>query len=264
MLRLNLFCYIFRSHHTSKMSEEGTSPDIEVLSSCRSDFGSQSNGASQIIQKRSSGQVSGGTGIKRARRGEQLDQSQSSDWEDVVIDIQENIGKLLDDKKRNYEELKENEDNLNSIRQYKAMLKGCISMKRDLQRKMDEDFDASRDDLDKEMKSLCAKRDEVKTKLERFKQVSLFKDETKRTLQRFIEDKVKDLECPVCLEEAGAPIFSCMQMHVICSTCMDKVVGNICPVCRERYGQDRMRHRFAEKISDELGQMRKELQELEG
>ena len=38
-----------------------------------------------------------------------------------------------------------------------------------------------------------------------------------------IESKEKDLECPVCLETAVAPIFSCPESHVICSTCRPKV-----------------------------------------
>ena len=38
-----------------------------------------------------------------------------------------------------------------------------------------------------------------------------------------IEDKERDLECPVCFEVAQAPIFMCEEQHVICSKCWDKV-----------------------------------------
>ena len=38
-------------------------------------------------------------------------------------------------------------------------------------------------------------------------------------LQQAIKDKEKDLECPVCLETATSPIFSCPESHVICSEC---------------------------------------------
>jgi len=115
----------------------------------------------------------------------------------------------------------------------------------------------------KEIQSLKLKREETKQQLESFKQFSIGKHETRKNLQIFIQDMVKDLECPVCMEESAAPIFSCMQMHVICSTCRDKVVGNSCPVCRGSYGLERMRHRFAEKISEKLAQLRKELEELD-
>ena len=38
-----------------------------------------------------------------------------------------------------------------------------------------------------------------------------------------IEAKEKELECPVCLEVAAAPIFSCEDQHIICSHCRPKV-----------------------------------------
>ena len=38
-----------------------------------------------------------------------------------------------------------------------------------------------------------------------------------------IEVKEKELECPVCLEVASAPIFMCDDLHLICSSCRPKV-----------------------------------------
>ena len=38
-----------------------------------------------------------------------------------------------------------------------------------------------------------------------------------------IEVKEKELECPVCLEVASAPIFTCDDLHLICSSCRPKV-----------------------------------------
>ena len=42
-------------------------------------------------------------------------------------------------------------------------------------------------------------------------------------LMQSIREKEKDLECPVCLEEARAPIYSCLESPIICSTCQSRV-----------------------------------------
>ena len=60
-------------------------------------------------------------------------------------------------------------------------------------------------------------------------------------IMQSIESKEKDLECPVCLETAVAPIFSCPESHVICSTCRPKV--SKCPECRVTYKGPPRRHR---------------------
>ena len=62
-------------------------------------------------------------------------------------------------------------------------------------------------------------------------------------IMQSIESKEKDLECPVCLETAIAPIFSCPESHVICSTCRPKV--SKCPECRVTYKGPPRRHRFS-------------------
>ena len=93
--------------------------------------------------------------------------------------------------------------------------------------------------------------------------------EAQRFLQNInkkIEAKESDLECPVCLEVSAAPIFSCNEQHIICSACRPKVkikVGDtllilpmfqvsICPECREPYPEKPRRHRYAEKAALEL------------
>ena len=60
-------------------------------------------------------------------------------------------------------------------------------------------------------------------------------------IMQSIESKEKDLECPVCLETAIAPIFSCPESHVICATCRPKV--SKCPECRVTYKGPPRRHR---------------------
>ena len=68
-------------------------------------------------------------------------------------------------------------------------------------------------------------------------------------LTNSIKEKENDLECPVCLEIATIPIYSCQESHLICSTCRPKVVE--CPECRIEYRDNGVlrRHRYAEKNS---------------
>ena len=78
-------------------------------------------------------------------------------------------------------------------------------------------------------------------------------------MKRSIEEKETDLECPVCLEVAEVPIYSCHESHVICNSCMPMLTS--CPVCRQSLkgkGKPR-RHRYAEKSADELKMLREEL-----
>ena len=42
-------------------------------------------------------------------------------------------------------------------------------------------------------------------------------------INKKIEAKESDLECPVCLEVSTAPIYSCDEQHIICSDCRPKV-----------------------------------------
>merc|ERR1712037_611365 len=69
-------------------------------------------------------------------------------------------------------------------------------------------------------------------------------------IDKKIEAKESDLECPVCMEVSTAPIFSCDEQHIICSDCRPKV--SICPECREPYPDKPRRHRYAEKAAKEL------------
>ena len=75
-------------------------------------------------------------------------------------------------------------------------------------------------------------------------------------LSKSIKKKEADLECPVCMEIAEAPIYMCQQMHLICSKCRPML--DVCPVCREEY-QDMRRHRYAEETAGELQELREQM-----
>ena len=75
-------------------------------------------------------------------------------------------------------------------------------------------------------------------------------------------EKEKDLECPVCLETATAPIYMCGDMHMICHSCRPRL--RQCPECRSEvgYGGDLRRHRYAEKMAEDVGGIRKEIDHI--
>jgi len=77
-----------------------------------------------------------------------------------------------------------------------------------------------------------------------------------------ISERKKDLECPVCLETASVPIYSCQENHLICSSCRPMV--KLCPECRMEYGDEKglRRHRYAEKTVRELDRLREERRKI--
>jgi len=52
-----------------------------------------------------------------------------------------------------------------------------------------------------------------------------------------LEDLLKDLECPVCMEYMVPPIKFCTNGHNICTKCREKV--QFCPTCRARFSETR-------------------------
>jgi len=85
-------------------------------------------------------------------------------------------------------------------------------------------------------------------------------DPRKQLLDFLIQKKEKELECPVCLVPATVPIYSCPESHLICFSCRPKVAE--CPECRVVYSDKGMykRHRYAERMVEELDMFRKELE----
>ena len=82
--------------------------------------------------------------------------------------------------------------------------------------------------------------------------------------QRCIEKKEEDLTCPVCLEVAKTPIYTCPDSHIICSACATFPELKKCPECREDLPTPLKRHRFAEKIAEELEELLQATDKLAG
>jgi len=85
-----------------------------------------------------------------------------------------------------------------------------------------------------------------------------------KVLREFIEKEIdakeKELECPICMEVAASPILTCSDQHLICSLCRAKTEH--CPVCSRSYQGKMKRHRYAEQALEEVDRMKKELEGL--
>merc|ERR1719347_935801 len=76
-----------------------------------------------------------------------------------------------------------------------------------------------------------------------------------------IRDKEKELECPVCLEMCtSAPIFACEEFHLLCASCRPKVL--LFPQCRREFKKPGKRHRFAEKIGENVNELKHQRNKL--
>lgn len=79
-------------------------------------------------------------------------------------------------------------------------------------------------------------------------------------ISNMIEDKKKDLECPVCFETAETPIYQCTQCHLVCKDCIPSL--KICPECCLEYPKSPFRNRYAEKMGEEIKKLSEERKEL--
>jgi len=68
-------------------------------------------------------------------------------------------------------------------------------------------------------------------------------------LDNQIAAKKRELECPVCFEEAVPPIYTCNAQHLVCVKCRPSLKE--CGTCRVPY-QELLRHRYAERDHEEL------------
>ncbi len=62
-----------------------------------------------------------------------------------------------------------------------------------------------------------------------------------------------DLECPVCFEQLRAPIFQCVNGHIVCRRCLVRIENSSrkCPTCRVVF-TDRIRCLQADRRAEEL------------
>ena len=137
-----------------------------------------------------------------------------------MIHIREELVRSQERRDQLMKDVEEKDDFLKESLKKKKQLEDLIETEVDLKKQ-------SRGQLEKEIGSLQARIDHL-TKDEA--DMSDTVDKANLEAQRFllninkkIEAKESDLECPVCLEVSAAPIFSCDEQHLICSDCRPKV-----------------------------------------
>ena len=117
--------------------------------------------------------------------------------------------------------------------------------------------------VDEKLTKLIKRKAEVKEILDHIRFGELSKQAV-GIWQRSIEKKEEDLTCPVCLEVAKTPIYTCPDSHIICSACATIPELKKCPECREDLPTPLKRHRFAEKIAEELEELLQATDKLAG
>jgi len=115
-----------------------------------------------------------------------------------------------------------------------------------------------RDSIKDQIQDLENKLKETENMIHNLPKIDKQNFEPNKEFLSFIDDQInekeKELECPVCLEVACSPIFMCSDQHLICSTCRPKLSN--CPECRVVYRGRQRRHRYAEKTAEELERLK--------
>ena len=137
-----------------------------------------------------------------------------------ICEISRQLAKLQANKEELMREVEGQNEVFNESLKKRRQLEDLIQLEVDKNK-------GSRMQLEKEIESLRVKIDNL-TKTE--DNVSGTVNKAMLDAQRFllnidkkIEAKESDLECPVCFEVCAPPIYSCDEQHIICSECRPKV-----------------------------------------
>ena len=98
-----------------------------------------------------------------------------------------------------------------------------------------------KNDLEKMNKKLSILQKSCKNE-----QLSKIKEEWLEDVNKSIEEKAAELECPVCLETCTPPIHMCSNGHLICNVCSPSCKN--CPKCRVDFNKPILRNRMAEQM----------------
>ena len=119
------------------------------------------------------------------------------------------------------------DEKLTKIRNKKKKLENYLDLKvceskraRSLLKKEAEEIKGKIEALDK-VKTLQPKTPELLVEIDRQTKAKLVGHIEE--IDRQIEAKEKELECPICFDVASPPIFRCDELHIICSDCRPKV-----------------------------------------
>ena len=134
-----------------------------------------------------------------------------------MIHIREELVRSQERRDQLMKDVEEKDDFLKESLKKKKQLEDLIETEVDLKKQ-------SRGQLEKEIGSLQARIDHLtKDEADTVDKANLEAQRFLLNINKKIEAKESDLECPVCLEVSAAPIFSCDEQHLICSDCRPKV-----------------------------------------
>ena len=193
------------------------------------------------------------------------------------------------DKRKEHAQQDENSMDL-QIKESKIALKKCqkdLATKEKLREKVKrkrlldgQQTDYKNNRLKQEIVSLKRKKDDIEKKQSDLPKKQKVNEGLVIFISNAIEDKEKDLECPVCFDTAKAPIYQCFEGHLICKDCLPSL--KICPECRTEYPKTPFRNRqdnfhchvnyhkivihyfdrFAEKSDEEIKKLSTERKEM--
>ena len=158
--------------------------------------------------------------------------SEVDDAEDEKHSLQKEVTKLesqmcsiRDQLTRLVKDLHKKDEELNNSLKKKRMLEDFLTQEVDSNKQakvhLEREIEAIKARMEDMNKSKDSKPDTVSDTVDKMK------PETQKLLfhiNRKIEAKEADLECPVCLEVSRPPIYSCEEQHIICSDCRPKVL----------------------------------------
>ena len=188
----------------------------------------------------------------------------------VKIDEEENINnKVINEYKVKIEKLQLENRILKSKKNGLVRKKGGFELGITMENAKEK---GERENIEKHLEELKSKLSETLKKIENLPNTSIVletidsggqKQWKVEYLQKQITEKEETLECPVCFLTAGIKdrqeIFMCSEQHLVCSACRPRLTE--CPTCREPFYGRARRHRFAEKMAEELGNYHKDLAE---
>ena len=145
---------------------------------------------------------------------------QVAELDNEMQKIKDELAKMDERKGKLMKNMKGKDKKLNKSLKKKKQLEDLIEAE------VNENKQARRE-LEKEIASLKAEIEALtKAKANTSNSVDKAKLENQRFLlniNKKIEAKESDLECPVCFEVSATPIYSCNEQHIICSDCRPKV-----------------------------------------
>ena len=173
--------------------------------------------------------------------------SEVDKFDKELSELEKKMAELKLEKARYLEEIKKDDERIKECEYIKSKVEDNFENELKMAKEKEKN-------IKKEILDLESKLQETNMRIESLPKTNQpFYDPNEEFLKfidKQINEKEKELECPVCLDIACSPIFMCSEQHLICSTCRPKLSN--CPECRVVYTGKNRKHRYAEKTAEEL------------